>query len=150
LTQIALNAGAAYSYAGIMNAVYYDAASDKVYTLNCQLQYCAVQNEKEPSTIPRREPSGRTAMVPGFMAGVQALHERFGKLSFSALFAPAIWVAENGVPLNAKVAERLREQEKVVTRLREAKSVLSNTNGEIYKAGELFRHNVVRQDLPWR
>ena len=40
-------------------------------------------------------------MVPGFMAGVQALHDRFGKLSFSTLFAPAISVAENGVPMNA-------------------------------------------------
>ena len=63
LTQIALNAGAAYSYAGIMNAVYFDAAAGKVYTLNAN--YNTVQNEKEPSTIPRREPSGRTAMVPG-------------------------------------------------------------------------------------
>jgi gamma-glutamyltranspeptidase / glutathione hydrolase len=71
-----------------MNAVYHDAAAGMVYTLNAN--YNTVQNEKAPSTIPRKEPSGRTAMVPGFMAGVQALHERFGKLPFSALFAQAI------------------------------------------------------------
>ena len=34
LAQIALTAGDAISYAGIMTVVYYDAASDKVYTLN--------------------------------------------------------------------------------------------------------------------
>jgi hypothetical protein len=33
LAQIALTAGAAVSYAGIMTAVYYDAASGKAYTL---------------------------------------------------------------------------------------------------------------------
>src|SRR5262245_25826882 len=33
LAQIALSAGSAYSYAGIMTAVYYDASTAKVYTL---------------------------------------------------------------------------------------------------------------------
>src|SRR5689334_18779963 len=34
LTQNALTVGAAFSYAGVMAAVYYDAASQKVYALN--------------------------------------------------------------------------------------------------------------------
>ena len=70
LAQIALNAGAAYSYAGIMNAIYFDAAAGQVYTLNAN--YNTPRNETEPMSIPHREPSGRTALVPGFMAGVQA------------------------------------------------------------------------------
>jgi gamma-glutamyltranspeptidase len=48
-----------------------------------------VKNEREPLTIPRMgEHSGRTALVPGFMAGVQSLHDRFGKLTFATLFGP--------------------------------------------------------------
>lgn len=78
LAQIALNAGAAMSYAGILTAVYYDANSGKVYSLNAG--WNTPQNETEPLSIPRPgTASGRTALVPGFMAGVQALHERFGR-----------------------------------------------------------------------
>ena len=96
LAQIALTAGGAISYAGIMTAVYYDAASGKVYTLNAA--YNTVQNEKDPLSIPEwGQHSGRSALVPGFMAGVQALHDRFGKLPFAALFGPAIWIADHGV-----------------------------------------------------
>src|SRR5215831_391769 len=99
LAQIALTGGAAISYAGIMTAVYYDAASNNVYTLNAA--YNTVKDETDPLTIPSiGEHSGRTALVPGFMAGVQALHDRFGKAPFPALFEPAIWIAGHGVPFN--------------------------------------------------
>jgi len=39
---------------------------------------------------------GRKTLVPGFMAGIEALHKRFRRLAFSDLFLPAIWYAENG------------------------------------------------------
>jgi gamma-glutamyltranspeptidase len=35
--------------------------------------------------------------------GVQAMHDRFGKLPFSTLFGPAIWIAENGVVVSPVV-----------------------------------------------
>ncbi len=95
LAQIALEAGAPTSYAGILTMVYYDAASKKVYSLNAG--YNTVLEEKEPITIPGEgKPSGRTALVPGFFAGVQAAHDRFGKLPFASLFDPAIYLAEKG------------------------------------------------------
>jgi gamma-glutamyltranspeptidase/glutathione hydrolase len=31
------------------------------------------------------------------MAGIEAMHKRFGKLPFAQLFQPAMWYAENGV-----------------------------------------------------
>jgi gamma-glutamyltranspeptidase / glutathione hydrolase len=46
LAQIALTAGAAVSYAGIMTAVYYDAGSKRVFTLDAG--YNTVRNEKDP------------------------------------------------------------------------------------------------------
>src|SRR5262249_7878166 len=73
LTQIVLTAGSLISYAGILTMVYYDAASKKVYSLNAG--YNTVLDEKEPLTIPRHGmPSGRSVLVPGFFAGVQAAH----------------------------------------------------------------------------
>ena len=138
LAQIALTAGAAISYAGIMTAVYYDAASGKVYTLDAG--YNTVQNEKEPLTIPKiGEHSGRTALVPGFMAGVQALHDRFGKLPFASLFGPAIWIAERGFTVNPVVSEWLRSQKDFITRLPETRRVLTKENGEIYLPGDTLR-----------
>src|SRR5262245_51979115 len=80
------------SYAGILTMLYYDAASKKVYSLNAC--YNTVLEEKDPFTIPKGDkPSGRTALVPGFFAGAQAAHNRFGKLPFASLFEPAIYLA---------------------------------------------------------
>src|SRR5262245_22988150 len=93
--QIALTAGSLSGYASILTMVYYDAASKKVYSLNAG--YNTVLEEKEPLTIPGiGTPSGRTVLVPGFFAGVQAAHDRFGKLPFASLFDPAIYLAEKG------------------------------------------------------
>src|SRR5262245_36609866 len=96
LAQIALDAGAPTSYAGILTMVYYDAASKKVYSLNAG--YNTVLEEREPLTIPGGgKPSGRTALVPGFFAGVQAAHDRFGKLPFASLFDLAMYLDEQGL-----------------------------------------------------
>lgn len=146
LAQIALSAGAAYSYAGILTAVYYDARSGKVYALNAA--YNTVKGETDPNSIPSfGSHSGRTALVPGFMAGVQALHDRFGKLQFSSLFDPAIWIAENGVPFSPLVEAWLKQAGPFVTRLPEARRVFTKENGEFYKSGELFRQPELAETL---
>jgi gamma-glutamyltranspeptidase len=138
LAQIALTAGAAVSYAGIMTVVYYDAATGKVHTLNAS--YNTVQNEKDPLSIPGiGEHSGRTVLVPGYMAGVQALHDRFGRLPFSMLFGPAIWIAENGVVVSPTVNAWISSQKTFVTRLPETKRIFTKPDGELYKTGDLFR-----------
>ncbi len=138
LAQIALTAGATVSYAGIMNVVYYDADSAKVYTLNAA--YNTVEEETEPLSIPAfGQHSGRTALVPGFMAGVQALHDRFGTLEFEKLFGPAIWIAESGVPFPGIVASWLNHVGHFVTRLPESERIFTKDNGDFYEAGELFR-----------
>jgi len=124
LAQVTLTAGATISYAGIMNAVYFDAKSGKVHTLNAS--YNTVQNEKDPLSIPGLgEHSGRTALVPGFMAGIQALHDRFGKLPFAKLFGPAIWLAENGVLINPVINGYISSQQKFITRLPESKRIFT-------------------------
>src|SRR5262245_55059646 len=95
LAQIALMAGCSISYAGILTMVYYDAASKRVYSLTAG--YNTVVEEKDPPTIPKMsKPGARTALTPGFFAGVQAAHDRFGKLPFASLFGPTILLAEKG------------------------------------------------------
>src|SRR5262245_55662488 len=138
LAQVALEAGGPTSYAGIMTMLYYDAASKKVYSLNAG--YNTVLEEDDPRTIPRGDkPSGRTALVPGFFAGVQAAHKRFGKLPFASLFDPAIYVAEKGFVVDESLDRNLYSQKSVLIRLPEARGIFTKENGEPYRGGELFR-----------
>lgn len=138
LAQIALSAGAFYSYAGILTALYFDAETRTTYSLNAA--YDTVRGEKEPRSIPPYgRPSGRSALVPGFMAGVQALHDRFGSLPLGKLFAPAIWIAEHGVPFNEITAASLAAARPFMTRLPETSRIFKSEDGDFYKPGELFR-----------
>jgi len=146
LAQVALKAGATISYAGILTMVYYDAASKKVYSLNAG--YNTVLEEKAPLTIPGMgKPSGRTALVPGFFAGVQAAHDRFGKLPFASLFEPAILFAEKGFYLDGALSWYIDSQKSGLTRLPETKRLFTKENGELHKAGDLFKQPQLAETL---
>ncbi len=136
LGQISLSAGAWMSYAGIMTMVYYDAETEKVYSMGAC--YKTVQEEIDPLTIPRSGPSGRMVLVPGFMAGVQAAHKLFGKLPFKQIFDPAINIAENGFYLYPSLANTINQEWGILSRLPETKKIFAKDNGHPYTTGELF------------
>ncbi len=145
LTQISLAQGAWVSYAGIISMVYYDADSDRVYCMNGG--YNTVLGEDSPLTIPKQE-SGRTALVPGYMAGVGSAHQRFGKLPFKEIFAPAIYYAENGFALNSLNDSMMQMRVPVLSRLPDTKSLFINEEtGEFYKKGEVFRQPELAKTL---
>jgi gamma-glutamyltranspeptidase / glutathione hydrolase len=146
IAQVALKGGATISYAGILMMVYYDAADKKVYSLNAG--YNTVQEEKDPLTIPGSgEPSGRSALTPGFFAGAQAAHDRFGKLRFASLFEPAIYLAEKGVVVDRALGFFINSQKVVLTRLPETKRIFTKENGELYKTGDLFKQPQLAETL---
>lgn len=98
LAQVALAAGSYVSYAGVFTMMHF--ASDRTDSLSAG--FATFAEEDDPASIPRQpEASGRTALVPGFMAGVQAAHRRFGRLPWADLVQPAIFVAEQGFPVGA-------------------------------------------------
>ena len=98
--QIALAAGSWVSYAGILSLVHYDAATGEVRSLNGGFR--RFLEEDDPLSIPTSpEPSGRTALVPGFFAAAWRAHQTYGRLSWADLLAPAIFVAEQGFLLDA-------------------------------------------------
>jgi len=146
LAQVALNAGATVSYAGIFTAVYYDADSKKVYSLNAS--WNTPKDETDPRTIPSQGiASGRTALVPGFMAGVQALHDRFGRRPFAELFEPSIWLAENGFPLPPVITFWRRAQQTSLERLSDTRGIFQNQAGEYYSDGDIFRQRQLASTL---
>jgi gamma-glutamyltranspeptidase/glutathione hydrolase len=89
--------------------------------------------------ISSAQPSGRTALVPGFMAGVSAAHERFGKIPFEKLFEPAIAFAREGVIVDEMQAKLFRDLEHVIRRFPETRAIYTKEDGELYQAGELFQ-----------
>ncbi len=157
LTQVALGAGAVISYFGIMSVVHYDAASGEVSYMNAS--WDTVRGEKDPMSIPGRidaygeglyghgEPSGRTALVGGFMKGVEAMNERFGKLPFARLFEPSIEIAEQGVPFTQNLMKYLEPRRNDLARLPETKAVFTNEKGEWVKEGELFKQPALAKTL---
>ncbi len=150
LTQIIRHLGALVSYSGIMTLLYYDAKTAKVYSLDAG--YNSYQNETDPRTIPvndlgplnfGRKPTvggarGRETLVPGFMAGIQAMHDRFGKLPFSVLFEPAIWYAKNGVTISSIMAGMFRLRERSLSKSIEGRHFLHQAGDALPKPGDRF------------
>ncbi|MYB07829.1 MAG: hypothetical protein F4Y24_15915 [Gemmatimonadetes bacterium] len=156
LTQICMAVGSWVSYAGLMTMVYYDAESGEVHNMNAA--YNTVAAETDPLTIPgidlsagfggfEAEPNGRTVLVPGFMKGVEAANERFGKLPFRDLFAPAIVCAEDGFEYQEGNAAQYAYREQVLSRLPETKAVFTKADGSPYQAGDMFTQPALARTL---
>ena len=159
LLQPCLAAGSYVSYAGIINVVYFDAASGTVFNLNGGFN--TVLGETEPLTIPGintatllasklesfdSAPSGRTALVPGFFAGVEVAQRRFGKRRFADIVAPAIRCAEQGFVLSPELAGVMKMRESVLRRLPETRDIFTK-KGTLYAAGETFRQPTLAATL---
>lgn len=138
LSQIVLAGGSWVSFAGRMTMVYYEAETGIVHSMNAC--YDAPLYENDPLSIPRQStPSGRTVLVPGFMAGVQEMHTRLGSLPFEDIFKPAIKLAEEGFILDGGMGHLIRMREDVLRRLPATRAVFEKDNGDFYRTGDLFR-----------
>jgi len=138
MAQIVLTAGCCMSFAGDYMLTYYDAARDRVSYLDASL--ATVRRETDSLTIPPRgSPSGRSALVPGFMDGIRAGHERYGRIPWSALFTPAIYFAREGFVLDDFLERAFAYREDVLTRLPETRRIFISSDGDLYRAGEVFQ-----------
>lgn len=145
LDQIVHSAGSWNSFAGILGLVYVDGETGATHALHAGYRVPAA--ETDALTIPETgTPSGRTALVPGFMAGVEAAHARFGRVPFSRLFAPAIRDAEEGIVLSSTVATVIRQREDVLSRLPETRDVFL-VDGVLPRSGERFRQPALAATL---
>ncbi len=146
LAEIVLYASCCVSHAGFMDLMVFEAATGKVYHLNGG--WNTVLGEDDPLTIPGDGiPSGRTAMVPGFMAGVEAAHERFGKLPFASLFGPAVYFAEQGFELKPFHQGVIDARTDVLSRRPDTRAVFTRADGAWYRAGDLFRQPELARTL---
>ena len=138
LTQVTTALGSYVSAAGILQLVYYDAGFGKITSLNAG--WNSWLGETEPATIPTNEPGseGRKTLVPGFMAGIEAMQKRFGRLASAEVFQPALWYADNGVTLSPLLAAYFQMREKVLSRTAEGRQFLHQAGDHLPRAGDRF------------
>ncbi|MBL9207733.1 MAG: gamma-glutamyltransferase [Opitutaceae bacterium] len=155
LTQVTTQLGSVVSYAGVLTGLYYDARTGQVQALDAGFN--SYLGETDPATIPASTfggmisaaaagdvgSPGRKTLVPGFMAGVDALHHRFGRLPFRDLFQPAIWYARNGVTVSPVLASFFALRAPVFARTPEGRRFLAQAGSALPQAGERF----VQSDL---
>src|SRR5262249_20559237 len=143
LCEIVHVGGSYVSFAGPMMLVYFDSQSGKVHYLDAE--YATPLQEKDPRSIPSR--GGGTALVPGFMGGVQAAHDRFGKLPLKRLFEPAIAMADKCEIVSPVMEWWIDSKKSVLSRYPETKRIFANPSGKFLVTGDLFRQPQLAETL---
>ncbi len=157
LTQVTTALGSYVSDAGVLQLLYYDARTGQVLSLNAP--WGTYREETDPKSIPRDDmgplsfafkgqptsgAEGRKTLVPGFMAGLQAMHDRLGRLPWGTLFEPSIWYAQHGVRVTPLLAYYFATRKQILERTPEGRAFLRQADNPILPAiGSLF----VQQDL---
>lgn len=100
--------------------------------------------DKEGKAISQLSINGILASgVPGLVAGLLEIHEKFGKLKRSEVLAPAIVLAENGFPVYPSLAKALLQKESLLAQDPEAARIFLNSDKKALREGELL----VQSDL---
>lgn len=92
---------------GDLFAIVYEAKAGKLYGLNSSgwaAQGLTIDFLRAKGITGKIPPNIYAVTVPGAVAGWDVLHSRFGKLSLPRILEPAIYDAQNGVPIAELVA----------------------------------------------
>ncbi len=84
--------------------------------------------------------------VPGTVAGLAELHERYGSLRWNQLVAPAIDLAENGFTVTESLNRGLARRASLMTQFETTQQVFY-PNGEPPRVGSNFRQPLLAQTL---
>ena len=134
---------------GDLFAIIYEAKSGKVYGLNASGW---APQELTPEFLAAKgvtkmpESGIDSATVPGAVAGWQALHDRFGTLPLSTLLKPAIYYAENGVPIN-EITAGLWSLSVTFLAAHPNSAATYLIDGRAPKPGEIFRNPDLAKSL---
>ena len=84
-------------------------------------------------------PGGLSVGVPGVVAMLELAHRKYGKLPWAKLFAPAIALAEKGVPVGRKLAETLRAYPQMQA-MPDVKRTFTKPDGTLLKEGDVLKN----------
>ena len=89
---------------------------------------------------------GRSVGVPGTLAVLQQVHQRYGRLPWASLFAPAVRLAEAGFPL-APYMHAILSQPGAAAQHGEFQALFFDAQGRLLPAGTSIRNPAYAQTL---
>ncbi|WP_111431848.1 gamma-glutamyltransferase [Rhodobacteraceae bacterium DSL-40] len=95
--------------------------------------------EGEPMDFFAAVPGGKSVGVPGTLALMKMVHERYGKLPWATLFEPAIAMAEEGFPVSQRLAASIAEAEGLAS-FPGARALFFHEDGTPLQEGETLRN----------
>ncbi|HVU30087.1 MAG TPA: gamma-glutamyltransferase [Sphingomicrobium sp.] len=93
-----------------------------------------------PMEFSDAQPGGKSVGVPGNIRMIALAHQRYGKLSWSALFQPAIRLARDGFKVTPRLYNSLSKYRATGALSAEARSTFYQANGEPKPVGTLVRN----------
>lgn len=116
---------------------YYDAAADKLESLNCSGRAPAEASlEAYKDGIPLLGP--RSASIPGIVRGWADSLARQGTITLSEALSPAIHYAENGFPVSVRLSNAMARDSKALMPCKAAAEAYLK-NGRPYQPGEVIK-----------
>lgn len=137
-----VNPGAS-SFAGPLGAMIYDAKHGVTASL-----FGGMKNVSSPSGrwSPRDAAVGKLVMVPGAVPALEALHQRYGRLSWSDCLQPSIDTAEHGFIVPTLYANLVKSRASLLETSAYARTTLLR-GGQPVAAGTLLRFPLVAETL---
>lgn len=100
--------------------------------------------DEKGEAIARKSVDGIFAAgVPGLVAGLVELHEKYGALPLPTVMAPAIELADQGFKVDSELANALRRRGTTLHEYEASRKIFFKNKGEILKEGDLL----VQKDL---
>ncbi len=130
---------------GDLFLLYYDAASARVYALNASGRSGSRADVARVRAVVgdtgrMPETGGMTVTVPGAVRGWAAALERFGTVGWERALAPAVDLAQRGLPVSERLAEDLAAQRTKLERNAEAARTYL-PGGQPPEAGSVLRQD---------
>jgi gamma-glutamyltranspeptidase/glutathione hydrolase len=149
-TELAL--AVAYPYAGNISGggfMVYRKANGEIGSLDYREKapIAAQKNmylDKDGNVIPNLSVDGALAIgVPGTIAGIFAVHEKFGKLSMEDIMKPAIALAKKGVVVTEKQVKQLESHKAAILKINGNQTLLAQN----YKVGDTIKYAALAETL---
>lgn len=149
-TELAL--AVAYPYAGNISGggfMVYRKANGEIGSLDYREKapIAARKNmylDKDGNVIPNLSVDGALSIgVPGTIAGIFAVHEKFGKLSMEEIIQPAIALAKKGVVVTEKQTKQLESHKAAILKISGKQTLLAQN----YKVGDTIKYSALAETL---